>query len=535
MGLSPEEIKALDTPCDEYMWMQQYWELPQVLLGGTLEIRRHRDKYLPREPQETDQKYDRRLNLSVLYGAYEETIDTLAGKPFANPTKIITPGSEDVEVQKDSVLAEFEKDVNLEQQSLTQFAREFFYTGIHFGLTHILTDFPVVPENISGVGLTKAQEKERKVRAFWSHIKPTQLIYWSSSITESGARELDQIRIKTVENTSEGKLIRIKVIAKDWFQTYTKTAKDEEYKLEDGGDTTLGKIMLRTFYTKRKGFMVARPALETLAWMNLAHYQSYSDQRNILRMARVCNILVTGAAKEEIRDNIIAAGANELWHLENPQAEVKYVEHSGAAIEAGRQDVLDLEAKMERMGLQPLVERSGHTATGESIQDAKRSSDIHEWITEAEKVLTQSLVDALEMGKSKANTGNSQADLDHPIINIFDDFDIGVKDATMLPILTTARDKKQISQETYLRELRRRAVLHPDLDIEKEIEETKAEQEAVFDMGFQQMNDPNAEVNPNDPNETPRTAEDKSADPQNGKKIGKITQKFPVKDGVPVR
>lgn len=535
MSLSKEEIRNLDTPCDEYLWMQQYWELPQVLLGGTLEIRKQREKYLPREPQETDQKYERRLNLSILYGAYEETIDTLAGKPFANPTKIISPGSEDVEVQKDSVLAEFERDVNLEQQSLTQFAREFFYTGIHFGLTHILTDYPVVPENFSGTGLNKAQEKERKIRSFWSHIKPTQLIYWSSSVSDSGARELDQIRIKTVENTDDGKLIRIKVIARDWFEVYTKSSKDEEYKLESDGKITLGKIMLRTFYTKRKGFMVARPALETLAWMNLAHYQSYSDQRNILRMARVCNILVTGAPKEEIRDNIIAAGANELWHLENPQAEVKYVEHTGKAIEAGRQDVLDLEAKMERMGLQPLVERSGHTATGESIQDAKRSSDIHEWITEAEKVLTQSLNDAMGMSKSKTPVPVEAKDTDQPIINIFDDFDIGVKDATMLPILTTARDKKQISQETYLRELRRRAVLHPDLDIEKEIEETKAEQEAVFDMGFNQGQDPNVEVNPNDPNETPRTAEDKRADPQNGKKIGKITQKFPIKDGVPVR
>ena len=36
-----------------------------------------------------------------------------------------------------------------------------------------------------------------------------------------------------------------------------------------------------------RGFMTAHPPLMDLAWLNLAHWQSASDQRHILHVARV--------------------------------------------------------------------------------------------------------------------------------------------------------------------------------------------------------------------------------------------------------
>ena len=51
------------------------------------------------------------------------------------------------------------------------------------------------------------------------------------------------------------------------------------------------------------------------------------------------------------------------------------VEHSGAAIDAGRTELKDMEFQMQAMGLQLIVSRSGTTtATGDMIDENKINS-----------------------------------------------------------------------------------------------------------------------------------------------------------------
>ena len=99
------------------------------------------------------------------------------------------------------------------------------------------------------------------------------------------------------------------------------------------------------------GPLTARPPLSDLAWLNLAHWQSSSDQRHILHLARVPLLfgrnLQIGAGELEI-------GPNRPILNDDPASELKFVEHSGAAIEAGRQDLIDLEDKMAVMELEML-------------------------------------------------------------------------------------------------------------------------------------------------------------------------------------
>ncbi|MCV4274467.1 DUF4055 domain-containing protein [Pseudomonas capsici] len=74
-------------------------------------------------------------------------------------------------------------------------------------------------------------------------------------------------------------------------------------------------------------------------------YQESSDQWNILRIARVPVLFASGVAE----DALIAIGSEYAIKGESG-ADLKYVEHSGAAIGAGRDSLKDLEAKMQSYG-----------------------------------------------------------------------------------------------------------------------------------------------------------------------------------------
>ena len=118
--------------------------------------------------------------------------------------------------------------------------------------------------------------------------------------------------------------------------------------------------------------MTGRPPLMDLALLNLAHWQSSSDQRHILHVARVPLLFARNLRPGE---NGLDIGPNRLIVGDSDGADLKFVEHSGSAIEAGRQDLVDLEDRMAVMGLDLIARRPGSaTATARAIDAAQADS-----------------------------------------------------------------------------------------------------------------------------------------------------------------
>src|SRR6185295_4553940 len=99
---------------------------------------------------------------------------------------------------------------------------------------------------------------------------------------------------------------------------------------------------LAPVYLNRTGFMTGEPPLEELADLNVAHWQSSSDQRNILTVARVPILFGTGIEGNEK----LEIGASSMIRTSDPNAKLTYVEHTGAAIGAGERDLERLEFQM---------------------------------------------------------------------------------------------------------------------------------------------------------------------------------------------
>lgn len=79
--------------------------------------------------------------------------------------------------------------------------------------------------------------------------------------------------------------------------------------------------------------MRGSPPLLNLALLNIKHWQSQSEQDNILHVARVPLLVAYGLADGET----LTIGSSSATRFDDRQRQgLEYVEHTGAAIEAGK-------------------------------------------------------------------------------------------------------------------------------------------------------------------------------------------------------
>ena len=479
----------VDTPAIDYDRMHEDWELIHDLLGGTRQMRRRAEVWLPREPDEKMTSYRIRLNRSFLYNGLKDTIKKLTSKPFGRPTTIEgIDGEEELEA--------ISKNMDLQGTGQTQFSRDGFQSGVTYGKYHIFVDFPQVPE-----GFTRQDEIKLKPRPFFKNISATQLIGWKSETTRAGEQRLVEIRFREVSTEPDGEWKEMRVhwlyvyrvgdssgevqmwksverdpdvsqtASIDYFQT-TEAADPREWTLVKTAPFTfkldgVPTIPLVTVYFNRKGFMTSEPPLVDLAWMNLVHWQSFSDQRNILRFARLAQIFTKGFKKDDLKTTTTAS-VNQQWNAKDVKADVKYVEHTGKAIGAGEEDLKKLEDRMEVLGMQPLVEKKAdQTATGVLTNEGWKSSDILAWVESSEIGMLAAWMYAFAwMGREPPK------DFD---FNIYSDFSVGIGRGEDFNQLHELRKNGDLTRKTILKEAKRRGMLAETVDVDAEDEAVSQE------------------------------------------------------------
>ena len=75
------------TTSTAYDIMASRWGVIMSLLGGTEAMRAAGETFLPKHQEETTLGYTQRIQSAVLLNMVEQTLDTLAGKPFTEPVK----------------------------------------------------------------------------------------------------------------------------------------------------------------------------------------------------------------------------------------------------------------------------------------------------------------------------------------------------------------------------------------------------------------------------------------------------------------
>ena len=483
----------------------------RAVRGGTTSMRAAGTSLTPmdfRERQQRDE-YAARLARTVLFPAYDDAIGAIVDKPFQQPVKLEEGDSLPPDLQA------LEYDCDRECTPLTEMARRLLDAMADTGLAMLLVDKPsvTVQEGETVRVMRMDEEEAADIRPYFAFVHPDAVLSWSWR-TQNGKRILSMISIfdESSEVDAQGheqvvqtvrvwteqdwslwkripKLTMPQSVPMDPKASIDMTAKDaaistaatetEPYALVDSGANPLGvvPVVFRNVSMKGSDPLVARPPLMDLAWKNVDDWLVTSSLSNNLHWHGTPMLVIAGATND-VADGSkpVVFGAGAMLASSDPQMSVQFVESSGAAAKQLAERLDQIRQDEQQLGLAPFMEQvaAGSTATAVEAAGSRTQSRVQSWV----ECLEWMLYDAYKMA---ARWSNEELPEDFDV-DIYRDFGLPTRAQTDLQALAAARTAKDISQETYLRELQKRGVLGDEVDIEAEITETENEQPALGEL-----------------------------------------------------
>lgn len=446
---------AVNEQSDIIKELAQEWAVLEPLMAGTAAMRAGAQKFLPRWPNEELDSYQSRLATATLFPAYRRTVSVMAGKPFA---KAVT-----LQDNNAPQIFQWAEDIDQQGVSLHAFCAEMFAEALAFGLCGILVDYPdTTVRDAQGriVGRpqrTVAQAEAMGLRPYWVRYKHNQILGWRASL-RGGKMQFDQLRLLESVEEPDGDfgskwIPQVRVLYPGGWQLWRATEKNG-WSLYQEGTTTLSYVPFVPIYGKREAFMVGRPPLLDLAYLNIKHWQSQSDQDTILHVARVPILAMIGAEDE----TSLTVGAQSAVKLPIG-ADLKFVEHSGAAIAAGKESLAALEEQMIQTGAELLVKKPGDRSATEAANDAEANkSDLQRMVEDFEDSIDLALQYTADYGRVQA--GN---------ISLFKDFGAGTLSDASAQLILAMQASGLISKKRAITEMKRRGMLDAEVDAEVEL------------------------------------------------------------------
>jgi hypothetical protein len=450
-----KDPKSPETTSAAYDSMAPAWAKIQTVLDGTEAMRAAEKTYLPQHFGESDKTYKERLDRCTLLNIAKLTLNSWVGRPFSKPIMF-----SDVP----SAIEALFPNIDLIGNDIQVFGRDWFSDGLAKSYSHCYIDFPRTDRD--GIR-TLADDRAEGVRPHWIHYRPEDIFFAEAEMTD-GKEVLREIRI--MEEVSERvgfaevfqpQIRRVYmdpdlggVIELYRLKEPEKKKDKREWILHESWTFSLPVIPLVTFYANREAFMVGQPPLEDLVDLNIAHWQSTSDQRAVLTVARFPILSCSGGTAE---GKEIIVGPRRILFSPDPNAKFSYVEHTGKAIESGAKDLASLESNMAEYGAEFLKRRPGSvTATQRTLDTAEATSPLQDTAIRFGHALTQAL--DLTAQWLKLETGGTA--------EVHTDFAFGGGDQAELGTLLNTRKARDMSREAYLKELQRRGLLADGYDIE---------------------------------------------------------------------
>ena len=237
--------------------MAPRWELLEALMGGTLGLRQQSTLWLPKEPAEQDDSYNRRLSQSVCPPYFRRLLALLAGMLTRKPVKL-----EDVP----DPIREDLFDVDLQGNNLDVWLNMAARTALQYGHVGVLVDYP------------RSDEGDVGDRPYWVTYSPRDILGWRTEVT-SGRQVLTQLRLKERVTVAHGEfgeelVEQVRVLEPGRFRLYRKQiSRTGSFDLIEEGPMTMDEIPFSVAYADRVGLYESQPPMEEVGWLNL---QSYS-------------------------------------------------------------------------------------------------------------------------------------------------------------------------------------------------------------------------------------------------------------------
>lgn len=498
-------VTGIDTKAKWRDCMEARWDRSRTLLGGTDAMRKARERYLPKFPEEEQTSYEYRLNLATLNNFYRRMARTMMGYLFSDPVEL-----EDCQLPED-----FLENVDLRGSDINQFARQVGWHMLTRGLAVPLVDYPVIP-----AGLNLKQERELNARPYLRTIVPDSLIsgfakdnkgvetishmrWLEVSAVPDGWDEACVERIRVLDTSGTGRADAIKDAARlqidigspDQFLAapvvyMVWVSNQGGWELQEAGEVRgVDQIPLTVVYAEREGFMLSRPPLDDVAYKNVHHWRKSSDLEHILELSAFPTEYQCGTAEP-----VKTVGPSILLHSTEKDAKFGYIEPTGSGVTANERALDRIVAEAEMLGFQLLKPSVGtpQTATGRVLDETKSTSPLQEMALALEDGLTSALRIASKWyGLTEEAAGKAV---------VSKNFGVDPEMFKRVDAILKQRAQGDLSLPTMFEMLIDAGLYPKDLDVKKEIAQIEEEARDSFQPdAFAGNQDPNNSDQTNNP------------------------------------
>lgn len=446
--------------------MVDYWEQTDDLVEGYDKVKAAGTKYLPRFVEEETDDYNVRLEYSKYTNVYRDIVEGLSAKPFEEEISLV---GDDIPTE----MKEFIENVDGAGNNISVFGAHTFFNGINSALDWIFIDYPTVDPVVIR---SKEDEKKAGLAPFWTHVLAsnvrevrTQVVNRKRFISyirifEPGINALDRVRI--FERV--GSVVTWEIWEK--IENTATQALRSQYRRIDNGVLSIDEIPLVPFITGRRDGTKWKffPAMRDAADLQVKLYQEESGLQFIATMAAYPMLAANGLRPQYEADGktprkIRRGPLVVLYGIPDGQGnhgEWGYIEPAATSMEFLQKKIEKTKEDLRELGRQPLTATSGNlTVITTAVAAGKSRSAVSAWALALKDTLENALVITNKYNKLNYD----------PQVNVYNEFDNFAEGDKDIDALRAARDKGDLSRETYWFELKRRKVLSPEFDKDEEL------------------------------------------------------------------
>lgn len=456
--------------------------LVRDLAAGPERVREKATTYLPQAPGEDPQNYKVRLNRSVFFNVFGHTIKGLVGQIFRRDPVL----GDDVP----PVIVKQCENIDLMGTHFDVFARDISEDAMTAGHAAILVDFP----QTDGTQNRQA-EMSGEIRPYWVPIRKDDIVSWRCEHENGhmilaqlvlrecamvpdgmfGEREQERYRVfyrvregaSTSRSPTTAVTVGVKVLQINKDKTVT--------VVSEGLYPTQTEIPVAEIITSgRVSMFESAPPLVDLAYLNVAHYQQWSDYATSIH--KTCVPIFTTIGIQEMVDGNgqpLVLGPNASVNLP-AGGDAKYVAHDGAALQQCKQALDDLKSDMGTLGLSMLSpsKRTAETAQAKRLDKSTEDSAL--------AVTARGLQDGLERALAfhakylKLEDGGS--------VDVNREFDEQTMQSDMLTAWAGAVQNAGVPPRLMAAAMQDGGLIGPDEDIDEIADEMAANGQAAADQ-----------------------------------------------------
>lgn len=462
-GQSVESIPLTDANLPSTLSQAAKRQMPalammRTLWGGTQAVRAKSTDYLPMAPAESSTNYHIRLARSVFFNAVKHTVKGLVGMVMRRDPVF----SDDVPEQIKAHL----ENIDNAGTHVDVFIAEILQDDLLAGHAAIFVEFP----NTGGV---QRHDEETiaaaPIRPYWIPIKKDNICSWRTTV-ENGITLLTQIVLKECTMVPDGDFgeteqTRYRVLYRQngvvGFYLLQVTDRRSVIIVDDGIYTTQTEIPIAEIPSSdRKSLFESDPPLLDLGYLNVAHYQKWSDLATSEHKTCVPIFVRKGfVAPVDASGNQVVVGPDDGLDLPT-EGDAMYVSHDGQSLDACRTSIRDLESNMATIGLSMLSSEKRVAETAEAKRIDKSASDSA--LARTARGVQDGIEKALYFHARYLNmpTGGS--------VTINRDFESLMMDPAMITALSGMVRDGQLTTETMWKQLQAGNVLPDDFDADEE-------------------------------------------------------------------